>query len=177
MSWGITSAQWVNGEAYQLKTISTNICSEFQEVCIGFMLEYHVLVWWLSVSLTDFGFTSLALGQSYACPSASEATWNNMGKSHESINSLKPSDAYIWISKLTSIGPDNVLSPGWRHAIIWTNAGILLIGTLGINFSEILNEVQTFLFKKMQLKMSSAKWWQQGFYVVKSYQWVSARKT
>ena len=35
------------------------------------------------------------------------------------------------------IGSDGELSPGRRQAIIWTNAGILLIETLGANFSEI----------------------------------------
>ena len=34
------------------------------------------------------------------------------------------------------IGADNGLSPGWCQAIIWTNAGILLIWPLGTNFSE-----------------------------------------
>ena len=38
----------------------------------------------------------------------------------------------------TIIGSNNGLSPGRRQAIIWTNAGILLIRTLGANFSEIL---------------------------------------
>ena len=56
------------------------------------------------------------------------------------------------------IGSDNGLSPVRRQAIIWTNAWILLIGPLGTNFSEILIEIQTFSFKKMHLKMSSAKW-------------------
>ena len=42
--------------------------------------------------------------------------------------------------------------------IIWTNAGILLIRTLGTNFSEILGEIHSFSFSKMHLKMSSAKW-------------------
>ena len=64
---------------------------------------------------------------------------------------------HICISKLTSIGSDNDLSPGRRQAIIWTNAGILLIWPLGTNFSEILIEIHTFLFKKMHLKMSSGK--------------------
>ena len=50
-----------------------------------------------------------------------------------------------------AIGSDN----GWRQAIIWTNGGILLIGPLGTNFSEILIEINTFSFKKMHLKMSS----------------------
>ena len=45
-----------------------------------------------------------------------------------------------------------------RQAIIWTNAGILVIGPLWTNFSEILIDIHTFSFKKMHLKMSSAKW-------------------
>ena len=65
---------------------------------------------------------------------------------------------HICVGKLTTIGSDNGLAPGRRQAIIWTNAGILLIGPLGTNFSEILIGIQTFSFKKMHLKMSSAKW-------------------
>ena len=64
---------------------------------------------------------------------------------------------HLYVSKLTSIGSDNGLSPGRRQAIIWTNAGILLIGNLWTNFSEILIEIQTFSLKKMRLKVSSAK--------------------
>ena len=64
---------------------------------------------------------------------------------------------HICVGYLTIIGSDNVLSPGRRQAIIWTNAGILLIGTLGTNVSEILAEIITFSFKKMYLKVSSAK--------------------
>ena len=66
---------------------------------------------------------------------------------------------HICVSKLTSIGSDNGLSPGRRQAIIWTNTtGILLIRPLGTNLSEILIEIDTFSFKKMHLKMSSGKW-------------------
>ena len=36
---------------------------------------------------------------------------------------------HICVNILTIIGSDNGLSPGRRQAIIWTNAGILLIGT------------------------------------------------
>ena len=43
-------------------------------------------------------------------------------------------------------------------ANIWTNAGILLIRTLGTNFSGILSEIRALSFKKIELKMSSAKW-------------------
>ena len=62
---------------------------------------------------------------------------------------------HIWVGKLTIIGSDNGLSPGRRQAIIRNNAGILLMGT---NFSEILIAIETFSFKKMHLKISSAKW-------------------
>ena len=44
---------------------------------------------------------------------------------------------HICISKLTIIDPDNGLSPGQHQAIIWTNAGILLIQHLGAKMSEI----------------------------------------
>ena len=64
---------------------------------------------------------------------------------------------HICVSKQTIIGSDNGLSPGRRQAIIWTNARILLIGNLGTNFSEILIENRIFSFKKMGLKVSSAK--------------------
>ena len=48
---------------------------------------------------------------------------------------------HICVGNLTIIGPDNGLSPGRRPAIIWTNAGILLIGpcwrnTLQWNFNR-----------------------------------------
>ena len=64
---------------------------------------------------------------------------------------------HICVRKLSILGSDNGLSPGRRQAIIWTNAGIKLIGPLGTNFSEILIGIQTFTFKKMHLKMSSGK--------------------
>ena len=62
------------------------------------------------------------------------------------------------VTKLSILGSDNGLSPGRRQAIIWTNAGILLIWPFGTHFSEILIEIDTFSFKKMHLKMSSGKW-------------------
>ena len=67
-------------------------------------------------------------------------------------------EMHICISKLTIIGSDNGLSPGRRQAIIWINVGILSIGPLQTNFSEILIEIYTLSFKKMHLKMSSGKW-------------------
>ena len=65
---------------------------------------------------------------------------------------------HISVSKLTTIGSDNGLLSGRRQAIIWTNAGILLIWPLGTNFDENLIEIDTFSFTKMHLKTSSGKW-------------------
>ena len=79
---------------------------------------------------------------------------------------------YIYVGELTIIGSDNGLSPGRRQAIIRTNAGILLIEPLGTNFSEILIGIQRFSFKKMLLKMSSAKWrpFCRGLNVLKNFE-------
>ena len=96
-----------------------------------------------------------------------ECSWSFLGQCsgcwwagflcHRVTNSLRPSDAYV-VSELTIIGSDNGLSPGQRQAIIWKNAGLLLIELLGTNVSEISIGIQTFSFKKMHLNMSSAKW-------------------
>ena len=64
---------------------------------------------------------------------------------------------YICVSNLTIIGSDNGLSPSRRQAIIWTSAGIFLIGPLGTKLNEILLRIQPISFKKMHLKMSSGK--------------------
>ena len=65
---------------------------------------------------------------------------------------------HICISKQTIIVSDNGLSANCSQAIIWTNVGILLIRTLGTNFSEIFSEIHKFSFRKIHLKMSSGKW-------------------
>ena len=64
---------------------------------------------------------------------------------------------HMCISKLTIIGSNNGLVPDWCQAIIWNNAGILLICPIGTNFSEILTIIHISSFKKMHLKMSPAK--------------------
>ena len=55
---------------------------------------------------------------------------------------------HIYISKLNIIGSDNGLSPGWRQAIIFNNAGILLIQNAGTNFREILSKIHTFSLRE-----------------------------
>ena len=61
---------------------------------------------------------------------------------------------HICISKLKTS-----LVPIMACCLVWTNAGILSIRTSGTNFSEIFSDNRTLPFKKMHLKMSSAKWW------------------
>ena len=66
---------------------------------------------------------------------------------------------HICVSKQIIICSDNGLSPGPRQVIIWTNAGILLIGPLGTKFNQNSIKIHTLPFKEMHLKMSSGKWW------------------
>ena len=51
---------------------------------------------------------------------------------------------HIRVMKLIIIGSDNGLSPSRRQSIIWTSAGILLIGHWGTNFNEIFTIIQQF---------------------------------
>ena len=89
----------------------------------------------------------------------------------------------ICVSKLTVIGSDNCLSPGRRQAIIWTNAGILLIGSLGTNFNDFFNRnsyifTQENQFENVVWKMASILSRPQcvnsqtgGCYVYEQYHW------
>ena len=79
------------------------------------------------------------------------ATWHPLCLG---FNSLRPSHAYS-VSNLTIIGSDDGLLP-----LVSTKplSGILSIGPLGTNFSEIIIKILTFSFKKMHWKMSSGKW-------------------
>ena len=65
---------------------------------------------------------------------------------------------HICVGKLTIIDSDNGLSPERRQAIIWTNAGILLIGPQGTNSSQIVIEIQTFSFCEMASILSRPQW-------------------
>ena len=56
-----------------------------------------------------------------------------------------------------SIGLGNGLSPVRRHAITWTDAGLLPFGLLETNFSETGIGILSFSFKEMYVKLSSAK--------------------
>ena len=93
--------------------------------------------------------------------------WNDM-VSRKSYNPICPMIHYFDIRILNAQSNLHVrlhkcvskpaLAPDRCHAIIWTNAGILLIGPLGTNISEIIIEIHTFTFKKMHFETSSGKW-------------------
>ena len=67
-------------------------------------------------------------------------------------------EMHICVGEHVNISSDNDLPPIQCQTIIWTNAGILLIGPLGANLDKILIKIHTFSFKNMHLKMSSGKW-------------------
>ena len=117
--------------------------------------------------LVDTSDTSTSiLRGSFLCSGIGVVSWIRANHNIGDPQAFGPSDAYmhwgqvthICVFNITIIGSDNGLSPGRRQAIIRTNAGILLIGPLGTNFSEIIIGIQAFSFKKMHVKMSSAKW-------------------
>ena len=123
----------------------------------------RAVCWLIWQVVTQNGFQALHL---IASPSglsdcSTKARWQWNHRLHFSSRCNEKCDllthwgrvTHICVSKLTIIGSDNGLSPGRRQAIIWTNAGILLIRTSRTNF-----EIHTFSFKKMHLKMSSGKW-------------------
>ena len=97
-----------------------------------------------------YGFRSKAARVKYPC--------NSNHLHDQSLSTQWGQMTHICVSKFTIIVSDNGLSPVGRQAIIWNNAGILSIGLLGTNFSEIFIEILTFSFTKMRLKVSSAKW-------------------
>ena len=77
----------------------------------------------------------------------------------ESVHSL-----LTHCGRMTPYGHDGIKKFGhhcfnwWHQSIIWTNGDLLPTGPLGKNFSKIWIKIQQFRFKKMHLKMLSAKW-------------------
>ena len=120
----------------------------------------HVIYWgyenWLLFVITVFELTAPGQGRGSV-----ECVYVLNTSAHDLMRAALTNwgrVTHICVGKLTIIGSDNGLSPVWRQAIIWTNAGILLIGSLRTNFTEIWIRIETFSFKKMHLKMLSAKW-------------------
>ena len=85
-------------------------------------------------------------------------SWNVVCKITAFCFGLNVLTHWVRVTHICVDGSDNGLSPVRRQAIIWTIAGILLIGPSRTSFSEILIRIQTLSFKKLHLKTSSAKW-------------------
>ena len=100
-------------------------------------------VWLVDCFIGAKAHDSCCSPDDYSTPTQSLTNWGRL--------------THIFVSKLTIIGSDIGLSPGRRQAIIWTNAGVLLIRPLGTKFNEMLVEILIFSFMKMRLKVSSAK--------------------
>ena len=62
----------------------------------------------------------------------------------------------VCVSK-PDIDSDNGLPPVWRQPIIRTNAGLLSVGSLETNISEVLIEIEIFSLTKMYFKLSAVK--------------------
>ena len=141
---------------YMLSPQTRSMYIEYTQKCIHTFCAFFGLIHNRILPIS-FRVTSLALGQIMNnSPYASKAILKNVGT--ETTLTHWGRVMHMCVSNLTIIGSDNGLSPGRRQAIIWTNAGIVLIGTRGTNFSEILIKIYTFSFKKMHSKMSSGKW-------------------
>ena len=121
-----------NDDLFVMEPSTTN----FSEI---FIHKYHDLYWGECIPNCRFAKFAILSGLNF-------------------VKSLRGRVMHTCISKLNIIGSDNGFSLGWCQAIIWTNAGILLIQTLRKNFSETLIEIHISSFKHMNLKMSSAKW-------------------
>ena len=76
------------------------------------------------------------------------------------VNSSSFGATYMrqWIGSAMVHGSDNNLLPIQCQAIILTDPGLLSIGPLWTNFSEILIKIQKSPFTKMPLKIVYAKW-------------------
>ena len=98
------------------------------------------------VSIGSGNSWALKMWQAIIVPNVDQDLWYVLSLGHSSLTHWGRV-THVCVSKLTIIGSDNGLSPGWGQAIIWTNAGILLIGPLGTNFSKILIKIQTFSSK------------------------------
>ena len=160
----LTCHQHPNGFCAEMFLISSikNIGKSYFSRGFTFPLGHWVTSWWhKAINWTNADLTSIrSHGIRLRAISQCSITCHKYTPHFPRTNQLTHWGrvTHICVSKLTITGSDNGLSPDRCQAIIWTNAGILLIGPLGTNFNEILIEIITFSFKKMRLKVSSAKW-------------------
>ena len=107
--------------------------------------------WWMiavsKIPWEIFGIFKLLLSNRLIVITDSETTQASLLTHWDQVT-------HICVGKQPTHGSNNGLWPGRSEAIIWTSAGILLIGPLGTNFSEMLIGIQTSSFTKMHLKIA-----------------------
>ena len=111
---------------------------------VKFVSQFKNLKFWQIRPICNFHFVFFWLGIQY-----DSMTWVIMRRW------WYPQNAGVLV---VLVGSDNGLSPGRRQAIIRTNDLIMLIGSLGTKFCDILIKILRVSFKKMRMKGSSAKW-------------------
>ena len=134
---------------------------KFKSKCNHFHLKYFAL----NCLPNDGHFTQyihfknvyILIKLGYRVKGSSQANTINTGKWRYWLTH-RDRVTHICVSILSTVGSDNGLSPGRRQAIIWTNAGIMLMEPMGISFNDNLIKIQQLPFKKLRLKMSS-EWW------------------
>ena len=67
-------------------------------------------------------------------------------------------EMHICVGELTTIGPENGMAPSRRQAIIILSKPMLEYCWLATKYSEILIKNYILSFKKVHLKIASAKW-------------------
>ena len=90
-------------------------------------------------------------------------------RSNRSTNSSPPNAAYMYHWTRPSLVQVMACRQFRSQASTWTNDSLLSIGLLGTNFSEIWIGILSFSFKKMHLKMSSAKKWRPFWWINASH--------
>ena len=109
-----------------------------------FRFEFH----WSCSYGSNWQYASIGSGNGLAPNMRQVNTW-----------SWAKADPALW-RIYTALAEDEImrLSLVRREAIIWTSTGLLWIRPWRTYYHEILVEIQKFSFKKMHLKISSAKW-------------------
>ena len=116
----------------------------------GWCLNCSISILFTVIFMTSSLKTTLYFTWQKKCISLSGRHWIIFGMSHRYKHQLN----IITIDHL-NISSSIELITTMTSAIMWTNAGILLIGPLGANISEILITIYTFSFKKIHLKILS----------------------
>ena len=103
---------------------------------------------WTHVKATRLGVTAALGTRVCICMPVESRSWSCLVCVRDWYLTHWGRVTHIFVGNLSIIGSDNGLSPGWRQAINCTNAGILLIGRLVTNFSEILIQLLAFFIQE-----------------------------